>query len=150
MPTIGGQPIASSPLIAEPPRSRAKIVLQPWTITGLPLTREKLVDALCQCIGKPLLAPGIMLGNDLAFWASVLRFAGALVVRQQFLPGVVNEVNDNGEDVYRASWSPVFVGADRDLLARLAKAMPHACRALSRAADHEPATPALSVLQQMI
>lgn len=41
LPTVGDQPIASSPLIAEPPRSRAKTVLQSWTITGLPLTRER-------------------------------------------------------------------------------------------------------------
>lgn len=150
LPTVGDQPIASSPLIAEPPRSRAKTVLQSWTITGLPLTREQLVDVLCQCIGKHLLAPGVMLGNDLAFWTRVLRFAGALVARQQFLPAVVSVMNDNGEDVYRASWSPVFAGADADLLARLAKAMPPACRALTRAVDHEPETSALSVLQRMI
>jgi SNF2 family DNA or RNA helicase len=150
LPTVGSQPIASSPLIAESPRSRAKTVLQPWTITGLPLTSEQLVDVLCGCIGKPLLAPGIMLGNDLVFWANVLRLAAALVARQQFLPAVRNVVHDDGEDSYRASWSPVFAGTDADLLAQLAKAMPHACRALSRTTDHEPETPALSVLQRMI
>ena len=147
LPAVGGQPIASSPLIAEPPRSRARTVLQPWTITGLSLTSEETVDVLCQCIGKPLLASGIMLGNDLAFWTSVLRFAGSLVARQQFLPAVAN---DHDGDGYRASWSPVFAGADADLLARLAKAMPHACRALIRGGDRPPETPALPVLQQMI
>ena len=150
LPTVGGQPIASSPLIAEPPRFRAKTVLRPWTITGLPLTSDQLVDVLCQCIGKQLLTPGIMLGNDLAFWASVLRFAGALVARQQFLPAVVNVLNKNGEDNYRAAWLPVFAGTDADLLARLAKAMPHACRALTREPDHEPQTPALPLLQLVL
>lgn len=150
LPTVGDQPLASSPLIAEPPRSRAKAVLQSWTITGLLLTPEQVVDVLCQCIGKQLLAPGVMLGNDLAFWVSVLRFAGALVARQQFLPAVVNVANDNGEGGYRAAWLPVFAGTDADLLARLAKAMPHASRALTRRADHEPETPALSLLQQVI
>src|SRR5947207_3588064 len=38
LPTIDNQPIASSPLIAEPPESRKTPAVVPWTATTLPLT----------------------------------------------------------------------------------------------------------------
>ena len=82
MPTMDNQPVASSPLIAEPPKSRAKPILTPWTVTTLPLSPEQAVEVLCACVGKQSLAPGVVVGGDLAFLATVMRFAAALVARQ--------------------------------------------------------------------
>src|SRR5262249_53166819 len=55
------------------------------------------------------------------------------------------------EDFYRARWRPVFAGADATRLSTLARAMPHACRALTiTGADGPPATSAQRVLNGFI
>jgi len=145
LPTVDDQPVASSPLIAELPQSRARTMLTPWTVTVLPLSAEQAVEILCACVGKQTLAPAVVVGNDLTFWATAMRFAGALVARQQFLPGVTED-----NDTYRACWRPVFTGPDADLLAKLAKTMPPVCRALTRQAVLPPEAPSLSVLSNFI
>ena len=43
--------------------------------------------------------PGVIVGKTLSFWAAVVRFAGALVAREQFLPGV-----DDKAEPPRACW----------------------------------------------
>src|SRR3989442_4633563 len=99
-----------------------------------------------------MLAPGVIVGKDVSSWATVMRFAGALVARQQFLPEVKEIPHSHpgplseGKRSYRACWKPVFIGADADRLARLARTMPQACRALTRAASSPPERPAASVL----
>ncbi|MFQ5694436.1 MAG: DEAD/DEAH box helicase [Terriglobia bacterium] len=145
LPTVGDTPIASSPLVAEPPTSRAKTVLAPWIVTVLPLPTEQTVEVLCACVGKQLLAPGVIVGKDLAFWTVAMRFAGALVARHQFLPGITEE-----RTAYRARWKPVFAGSDADLLATLARAMPHVSRALTHEAASPPETPAGVVLADFV
>ncbi len=152
LPTIDNQPVASSPLIAEPPQSRKTPTVAPWTVTALPLTTAQAVGVLCACAGKPMLAPGVSVGKDVLFWATVMRFAGALVARQQFLPEVKEIPHSHpgplpeGKRSYRACWKPVFIGADADRLAKLARTMPQACRALTREASSRPERPAASVL----
>lgn len=145
LPTVDGTPVPSSPLIAEPPRSRAKAILAPWMITALRLSPEQAVTALLASMGKRVLAPGVIVGKDLMYWAMVLRFAGALVARQQFLPSVIEEHGS-----YQACWQPVFVGADADRLMKLAKAMPAVSRALSREAISPPEAPSASVLSEFL
>ena len=108
MPTKAKTPLPSSSLIAESPNSRAKDKLVPWRLVALPLSTEQVIDTLCLCVGRELLAPGVILGKDLVFWSTALRFAGALVVRQRFLPDLERRAG-----VYRACWKPVFTG-ERD------------------------------------
>jgi SNF2 family DNA or RNA helicase len=74
-----------------------------------------------------------------------LRFAGALVAKQQFLPGI--QVNGRA---YVARWQPIFAGADAQRHHTLAKAMPQVCRALSLRTDAPPATPASSLLDHFL
>src|SRR5687767_10444834 len=38
LPTVEGQPVASSPLIAEPPSSKGKAVIAPWAVAAIPLS----------------------------------------------------------------------------------------------------------------
>jgi len=145
LPAQGGVPIASSPLIAEPP-SQAEVALAPWRVEAVALTPEQAVDLLCRGAGRPTLAPGVLVGRDVAFWAQALRFAGALVARQQVLPGI--ESRDRG---YRACWEPVFAGADAERLAALAKAMPAVARALGALdATAPPATSSADVLRAFV
>ena len=98
------------------------------------------------------MAPGVIVGKDLSFWSTAMRFAGALVARQQFLPGVIET---NG--TYHAHWKPIFSGPDADRLTKLTQAMPHVCRALTRGdarqaapVETPPEIPAGSVLSDFI
>jgi len=126
LPIVEGNPIASSPLIAESPKPSTQPVLAPWTVTALSLSPAQAVDFLCTCMGQNTIAPGVIVGADIAFWATALRFAGALVARQQLLPSMTQENNS-----YYARWEPVFAGPDADRLAKLASAMPPVCHALA-------------------
>lgn len=146
IPTIGGNPIPSSPLVDEIPTSKAELTLAPWTVYAYPLEAEEAMILLCTCMGKRVLAPGIISGNDLLWWADALKFAGSLVAGQKYLPGVRGE-----EGEYRAFWEPVFSGEDSGELAKLAKQMPPAARALApEASAMPPETPAALVTRQFI
>ncbi len=158
LPTVAGQPLASSPLIAEPPESDAHATLAPWRVTPLWLAPPEAVSLLCSCVNSETLAPGVIIGKDLAFWAMAMRFAGALVARQQFLPTVRHAGESRAGSLtkrekhgrYRTCWEPVFLGTDATRLAQLAKAMPPVCRALTREVIAPPATPALTVLTMFL
>jgi hypothetical protein len=141
LPSRDGRPLASSPLIAEQPEPGAGAELAPWAVTVFRLSPGQAVDLLCACVDKETLAPGVIVGKTLAFWTAVLRFAGALVARQQFLPG-----EDANVQPPRARWEPVLAGADVQRLAALARAMPSACRAVGQSVDGPPTTPAASAL----
>ncbi len=145
LPTVESLPVPSSPMIANQTEGSGKCALVPWTVTTCPLSPEEALDLLGACLGKLTLAPGILLGQDLAFWTTALRFAGSLVARQQFLPGLIKN-----QDTYRACWEPVLGGADAEQLAQLGKGMPAVARALSQKADSPPAAPASSVLARFL
>ena len=126
LPTRGDSPVPSGALIAEPPRSRAKAKLAPWTVAAYRFSTAEAVELLCASIGKRMLAAGVIVGVDLAYWAEALRFAGSMMARQQFLPGFTTDADEP-----RATWDPVFIGMDAERLAGLARRMPAAARALS-------------------
>src|SRR5688500_11686741 len=67
LPTVDGRPVASSPLIDEPPAGEP--TLRPWTLTVCALALPEAIDLLCACIGKAALAPGVFVGKDLAYAA---------------------------------------------------------------------------------
>ncbi|PYQ12852.1 MAG: ATP-dependent helicase [Acidobacteria bacterium] len=145
LPSVAGEPLPSSPLLTAAGGARqgpAASDLKPWLVSTVPLSAAQAVLLLCACVERDTLAPGLVVSKDLAFWALVLRFAGALVARQRFLPGMVE--SDLG---WRAQWTPVLDGADAQRRVRLAAAMPGACRALSpRAAAGPPEGTALEAL----
>lgn len=145
LPTIESLPVPSSPMIANRPDSSEKFALASWTITTYPLSPDQALDFLGACLGKVTLAPGILVGRDLAFWTTVLRFAGSLVARQHFLPGLMKK-----QETYRACWEPVLGGADVEQLAQLGKGMPAVARALSQQSDSPPVEPASSVLTRFL
>ena len=145
LPTVKDQPIPSSSLIAEPPEPAAAAELKPWTVAALRPPADQVIDLLCACMGKETLATGVIVGKTLAFWATALRFAGAEVAREQFLPGL----EEKGTS-YRARWEPVFSGTATQRLKQLAVAMPPACRACSATDEAAPDTPALAVLTAFV
>ncbi|MCK4660980.1 MAG: DEAD/DEAH box helicase [Phycisphaerae bacterium] len=145
LPTVANQPVASSPLVADPPKSRSKVTLAPWSVTVLRLTAGQAVEMLCRCVGKETPAPGVVVGADLAFWVHTCQAAGAVVARQQFLPDVVIE-----NKTCRACWKPVFAGADADLPAKLSKTMPASARALTCEAGSPPEVAPVTVVSEFI
>ncbi|MBZ0255163.1 ATP-dependent helicase, partial [bacterium] len=130
LPTKGKQPIASNPLVDAPPASRHKIKIAPWTVSALVLDREQTITLLCHVAGKTRIAPGALAGNDLAYWSIVMRYAGSLTARQQFLPGVIQKNRK-----FYACWNPIVVGDDKKRQAELISAMPGACRAITLQPD---------------
>jgi hypothetical protein len=138
LPTLADQPLASSPVIEEPPDHTEAAVPSPWDTIALALEPPDIIDVLARCTADRMLAPGLFAAPDLAFWASALRFAGALVARGSVLPGLIRHDNR----AY-ARWQPVFLGRDAQTLARLAQAMPDAARAAGSATtppDTAPST----------
>ncbi|MDD3581522.1 MAG: DEAD/DEAH box helicase [Desulfobacca sp.] len=145
LPTLNDQPLASSSLIADLPEPSEEIRLAPWQITALRLPVAVAVEFLCRGVNQEILGPGLLLGPDLVFWITVLRWAGSLVARQQFLPSL--KMINGG---YVAGWEPVITGGELNTQASLAAAMPHACRALSREWKAPPDTPAAGLLTDFL
>jgi SNF2 family DNA or RNA helicase len=143
LPTVADAPVASSPLIGEPPRGEP--ALHPWTLTACRLALPEAIDLLCACVGKEALAPGVFVGKDLAYVTDAMRFAAGLVARQEFLPGLAPRAGG-----WRAAWAPVVEGRDAEELVRLARAMPAACRALSGTADAPPPVSSAALLHEFV
>ena len=146
LPTKSGHAIPSSPLIMENPPGRRKARLSLWTITAYRMEWSEAVDFFCSCARKKVIAPGVVIGDDSAYWSETLRFAGSLVARQQYLPSIKTDERD-----FRAVWLPLYLGDDAESLTLLAKRMPPAARALcdiNSAAP--PATPAFDRLKAFL
>ena len=133
LPSRGSSPVPSSALLPEPRRSRAKLRIAPWTVSAYRLSHAEAVEFISMSMDKRTLAPGVIVGADTAYWADALRFAGSIVARQQFLPGLATVAGE-----YRAVWNPVLTGADADRLAEIAVRMPASARALSDMELREP------------
>ena len=146
LPSRGGSPLPSSALVADPPRSRAKPRLLPWSIPAYRVSPAEAIPILQACKGQGMLTNGIGIGVDLAYWSQAVRFGAGLVARQQFLPGTIHDA-----DGARAAWVPLFIGADAERLARLSQRMPASARALSDPdAGQPPDQPAATVLRTFI
>ena len=126
LPTQKKKPLVSSPLISESPVASASTAISPWQVTAMILPGPAKVEFLSGCVGKELLAPGIIIGRDLAFWTVAMRFAASLTARQRFLPGLT-EI----QGTYYAGWEPLLSGTDGQTAAQLAARMPPVCRALT-------------------
>ena len=146
LPTKAGNPVPSSGLIAEPSASRAKTAIAPWTVPAYRLSTAQSLELLLASTGKRTLAAGVVVGSDLTYWAEALRFAGAIVARQQFLPGLGDEA-----DKPRAVWEPIVTGTDAEEFAGLARRMPASARAVSGPnAAAPPETARAEALRQFV
>jgi SNF2 family DNA or RNA helicase len=139
--------LPSSPLLTERPEDQGAVKVVPWEAPALVLTTEQAVAVLVAGIDRTTWAPGVVVGKTLTYWATVLRFAGALIARQQYLPGVVIEGNGT---TFRARWEPVLTGAERLQAEQFARSMPHACRALNRDAADPPQSAASPLLAEVL
>ena len=135
----------SSPLISESPDASNSAAISPWQVTTLSLPAPVEVEFLSTCVSIELLAPGIIIGKDYAFWTVAMRFAASLTARQRFLPGLT-EIQGN----YYACWEPLLSGTDGHTLAKLAAWMPLVCRALTLDDPSPPVRPASQVLADFL
>src|SRR5208282_973117 len=141
IPSVGGVPAASSPVLeAAHGSSRAGARLEGHAIECLRFSWNAAVDFLCSCMGKKMLAPGILIGNDLRFWTHALRFAGLLVHKKAYLPGIeaVEGDSEGAAGTFAALWEPVVDGEDRQIRTRLTASMPPVARALSTRSAEPP------------
>ncbi len=139
--------LPSSHLLTETPEDQGEVNVAPWEVPALALTTGQAVTVLVAGIERTTWGPGVVVGKSLAYWATVLRFAGALVARQQYLPGVVEEADGT---TFRARWEPVLTGAERLRAEQLARSMPHACRALNRDAADPPRSAVSASLSEVL
>jgi SNF2 family DNA or RNA helicase len=124
LPTSGGRLVASSPLLLaeEKAAGRRKPRIAAWPVEVLTVDPASALELLVASVGKRLLAPGVLVSADLAFCVTVMRFAGALVARQRFLPGLAGG---------RAVWQPAYTAVDLQQLAALARSVPPSALAVS-------------------
>ena len=139
--------LPSSPLLCDEPEEPGQVSLGPWKTPAVVPSDDQGVAALIAVMDCTTCGPGVVVGKSLAYWASVLRFAGALVARQQYLPGLRASADGQGS---LAHWEPVLIGQDRLEGERLARSMPHACRALSQNEADPPQTAASAVFAPVV
>ncbi len=139
-------PAPSSGLIADLSGPDDEPLLKPCLVEVYPLCGRETVELLCACMGKRTLDRGLVVGNDVSFWAEALRFAGSLIARRRIVPGLLPD-----EEPARAVWEPVMPGRDAEQLDALAKRMPPAARAFTDPGTREaPTTSARAVLHSFI
>lgn len=141
LPATDSGPIPSSGIVAEITSNPTKI--SPWQVAACRLSAQEAIDMLHMTYGQRTLEEGTIVGEDMAWWARVLRQVGSMVARQQFLPDVVSEENDK----YTAVWNPAFVGEDTEWRDAAVAKMPAVARALTRNGDGgDSLKPAVAVL----
>ncbi len=148
LPSNDAGAIASSPILVPRPEpvEPAKVRLEPWEIPALELSTADCARVLPASLDQVVWRPGVVVGKPLAYWASVFRFACGIVARQQYLPAVERVAGG----ICEARWMPALLGSDRLEAERLARAMPHACRALGRDPQAPPMRPAADVMMPLL
>jgi SNF2 family DNA or RNA helicase len=145
LPSAHGRPAACDALLADASEASDETELAPWYVTCYQPKSAQWLDLLCACVGKRVLAPGVMVGYDLRYWTVAMRFGGGIVARQQFLPGVSER-----EGRYRACWRPLLGGPDAERSGALSRAMPPVCRAMALERQPAPARPASAILSDFL
>ena len=145
LPSTAEGPVASSPLVDEPPEQPGDIALRAWETTALGLEADDIVKLLTECPPDRTFAPGLFAAADLVYWTMALRFAGAIVTRGAVLPDLIQDADGSAF----ARWRPAFLGRDAQALARLAHAMPDAARSVGTVAAAPDTGPA-AVLAEFV
>lgn len=131
LPTITGRPLPSRAFLLGVTTGAAgtRIITAPWRVTALTLEWEEFYALLGALGSGPRLARGVIAGVDLQRWAEVLRYAGALVARRLFLPGMRRRTDGAWESI----WQPALEKVERARLLMLAERLPAAAIGLTDA-----------------
>ncbi|WP_457574906.1 SNF2-related protein [Desulfolithobacter sp.] len=125
LPGCKGIPAPSSTLLDRPP-TPGRISLQTCTIATTALPLDTAVDLLLQIRRlDPAKHSDIFPGPDLDYWAFVLEWSAAFLIRQDVVPDITRE-----EKNIRGCWRPWFRPEESTDFATLASTMPPACLAI--------------------
>ena len=113
----GRTPIPSHRFLAETSGVARAAELEEWRVTAAVLTWKQVFALLGVCREKRL-ADGVFAGEDLLACVQIFRYAGALVARGKFLPGLAKTEN------YEARWRPALDHAETCRLAALSARFP--------------------------
>jgi superfamily II DNA or RNA helicase len=144
LPAVGGRPVPSSPLIGEAPDA-PHVDIVPWRIDAIELHVGDAIELLAAAAGKRLVAPGVLVGADLAFCVTAMRFAATLVARGHVLPSVEETGNR-----WRAHWIAAPTAAEHEQIASLARAMPSAAVAIGISEEAPPAADRRHVIDRFL
>lgn len=129
LPALHSRALASSALIGLSAEELTQeelmqVRVEPRILPAFRLSPPQLIELLCHCLDQEQLGTGLVIGQDLQYFALAMRFAGNIVSKQQFLPGL--RIGPEGGEAF---WEPVFPGDDGDRLVRLSRGMPLVCLA---------------------
>ena len=110
-----------------PMKSNKKAYLKRWKINVIELDENDAIILLAHMMGKRTIRRGILVGADMACLAEVMRLAGSITARQQYLPDVIKD----DTIMHKAVWSPIIIGADRKRLKDMLKRLPASVHAIS-------------------
>jgi SNF2 family DNA or RNA helicase len=133
LPTRDGRTIPSSPLLGNTLIDDA--TLQPWQLKTIELDGGATTQLLMRVAGERLLAPGVLIGHDLAWWSTAMRYAAALVGRGHVIPSLVRDSRGTF-----ARWLPAMTGDEPEQMLALIAAMPAVARVLGDGESAERAT----------
>ena len=132
-------PIPSHRFLAEQDRMSHAACLEEWRVTAAVLTWRQAFMLLSVCHEKRL-ADGVFASEELFACVQLFRYAGALVARGKFLPGLMLGVSGNHE----ARWRPALDRVETRRLAALSARFPPAFTM-----GHDPSCVASSLLEEM-
>jgi hypothetical protein len=132
LPSVDGRPVLSSPLLGEQ-ETHGTPSIQPWLVEAIVMNAAAAVELLASAVGRRLLAPGVLVGADLAFFATAMRVAAALVARGHVLPSV-----EKKDGVWRGRWMLAPAAGEHEQIASLVRAAPPAALALGTKQDAPP------------
>ncbi len=132
----GFRPVPSQPFFDEAFGSAgeedAPVFPHPWRVTAVALPWRAALSLL-GLAREPRLGDGLFAGESLLGFATLFRFAGALVARGRFLPALERAP----DGAYEARWIPALDAADRRRLESLAPRLPPAAFAAGDGTPHE-------------
>ena len=110
LPSLGGLPIPSSPLIGEL-GIEGEPVLSEFEITAIEIKYDELAEIakLANDAGDNVPSPGVMFADDARFIARAFEYAALMVCRGTFLP----DMTTRGESMV-SMWSPLFLAKYQD------------------------------------
>ncbi|MCF0248260.1 MAG: hypothetical protein HUJ86_06615, partial [Synergistes sp.] len=150
LPSRGGIPIPSSPMLGDIPESDEPAVLSPFFVESTILSFDefsKLVRVIRES-GEKLPFPGIIFGSDLKFMCRAFEYAAVLVQRGNYIPDMAPR-----GDSFVSQWRPIILTKYHDEANTFAAAMPPVlCAFSAKKPLEEPKTRrscALSLLETL-
>lgn len=142
LPSAAGRPAPSSPLLGEPvPLETTRI--EPWSIEVI--ASDDATNLLASVVGKRLIAPGVVVGGTLAFLATAMRFAAALVSRGHVLPSLEQVGTE-----WFARWIAAPTAGEHEQIASLVRSMPPALLAFGTTTDAPPAIEPRAAMERFL